>query len=204
MRGGLRTRLVLDSARLTVIAGLQALGWFDGTIHDTTPGLRRHRPLKYVPRPKKWDDPIEPNAFAVSLDDITDMPLGLGGEVEDSHAMYVDIFAESDPLGWDLAMDIRDVLLGKRPEVGRYAPLIDVFDLRQATPAPFTQVEVDTVLVDRAEGEAAQWRAHWFMVRFDLLDPYDDESDALHPTVDWTQGYANAWAYIQTIELAAP
>lgn len=204
MRGGLRTRLVLDSARLTIIAGLWALGWFDGTIYDATPGLRRHRPLEYVPRPKDWNEEIAPNCMAISLEEVNDVPLGLGGEVEDGLAMYVDIFAESDPLGWELAMDIRDILLGKRPEIGRNAPVVDVFDLRLPTPAPFTQVEVDSVLVDRAEGSAAQWQAHWFMVRFDLLDDYEDEFDAPPAFSTWQPQLADGWALIQSIETTAP
>lgn len=202
MRGGLRTRLVLDSARLTVVAGLTALGWFDGTIYDDPPGPRRHQRLEYIPRPKDWKEKIAPNAIAMSLEDIGDHPLGLGGDVEDEIAMYVDIFAESDPLGWQLGVDIRDILLGKRPDIGRFAPTIDVYDLRQATPAPFTQVEVANVLVDRAEGSVQEWRAHWFMVRVDFLDPYDDEFGAAHCVSSWSE-FATAWADIQAIETSA-
>lgn len=203
MRGGLRTRLVVDSTRLTIIAGLTALGWFDGTIYDTPPGPRRHRPLRYMPRPLSWDNPINANALAISSQDMYDEPLGLGGEVEDTIEMYIDVFAESDPLGWQLAMDIRDILLGKFPELGRIAPLIDVYDLRQATPAPFTQVEVTAVEVDRAQGQAREWQAHWFMIRADLLDDYSDEYNATHPTTEWTDDFRPIWQQIQTIELTA-
>lgn len=201
MRGGLRTRLALDSTRLTVIAGLDSLGWFEPTVHDNPPGTRRHQPLRYVPRPQKWDDPVYANAIAISTEDVYDSPLGLGGDVEDTLQMYVDVFAESDPVGWHIAMDIRDVLLGKIPGIGREGAVIDVFDLRQATPVVLTQLEVADVQVDRAEGEAAQWQAHWFMVRVELLDDYADEADATHPTSAWQPNLAPSWARIQAIPL---
>lgn len=201
MRGGLRSRLIADSVRLTIIAGLGQLGWFDGTIYDNPPGPRRHRPLRYVPRPLNWDDPIYVNAIAISVDDLYDRPLGLGGEVEDTSEMWVDVFGENDQLGWQLAMDTRDIVLGKYPALGRTGPVIDVYDLRQATPSPFTQVDVASVDVDRAEGEARQWQAHWFMVRIDLEDDYSDEANAVHTSTDWTEDYAGAWQRIQAIEL---
>ena len=204
MRGGLRTRLVLDSVRLTIVAGLTARGWFNGTIYDTPPGPRRHRTLEYIPRPKHWDDPIAPNALAISLEEIGDNPLGLGGEVEDEIAMYCDIFAESDALGWDLAGDIHGILLGKFPEIGRFQPAVDVYDLRQPTPSPMFQVEVSRVIIDRAEGSVQEYKAHWFMVRLHVLDAYDDEFNAAHTVSDWTDDLAPTWALIQQIETSAP
>lgn len=203
MRGGLRSRLIADSVRLTIIAGLTALGWFDGTVYDNPPGPRRHRPLRYVPRPVSWDDPLYANALAISTDDIYDAPLGLGGEVEDTFEMWIDVFAESDALGWQLAMDVRDLLLGKFPDLGRVAPVVDIYDLRQPTPSAFTQVGVAEVRVDRAEGEARQWQAHWFMVRVDLEDDYADEAGAVQIVTDWSEDYAPAWQRIQAIELNA-
>jgi hypothetical protein len=203
MRGGLRSRLIADSVRLTIIAGLEAFGWFDGTIHDNPPGPRRHRPLSYVPRPRNWDEQITVNAIAIGTDDVYDHPLGLGGEVEDTFEIWVDVFAENDQLGWQLAMDIRDLVLGKYPEFGRTGPVIDVYDLRQATPAAFTQVDIAAVDVDRAEGEARQWQAHWFMVRIDIEDDYADEADALHITTTWSPRFEPAWQRIQAIELTA-
>lgn len=201
MRGGLRTRLVVDSTRLTVIAGLDALGWFDPTIYDNPPGVRRHRPLRYVPRPQNWQDPVYANAIAISTEDIYDEPLGLGGDVEDTVQAYVDVFAESDTVGWHIAMDIRDIALGKIPGIGRTGPVIDAYDLRQATPVPFAQIEVADVRVDRAESDARQWQAHWIMVRLTLLDDYADEADATHPTTAWQPDLAPAWGRIQAIPL---
>lgn len=200
IRGGLRSRLIADSARLTIVGGLTALGWFDPTVYDDPPGLRRHRPLRYAPRPAKWDEFIEPNALAISTEDSRSDELGLGGDVEDHIRMYADIFAQTDELGWQLSQDIRDLLIGKMPEVGRPAATIDVYDLRQATPAPFTQVEVEDVFLDRAESESREWRNRWFMVRFDLLDEYYDESGPVDIDDTWSVDLSPVWQRIQAIE----
>jgi hypothetical protein len=203
IRGGLRTRLIGDSVRVAVISALSELGWFDATVHDNPPGVRRHRPLRYVPRPIKWDEQVEPNAVALSAEDVRDWEAGLGGEVEDHLRMYVDLFAESDEFGWHLARDVRDILLGKMSGIGRETAAVDVYDLRMATPAAFTQVDVEAILIDRAESESREWRNRWFMVRFDLVDEYHDEHGEFEPITDWTEEFAASWQQVQTIELNA-
>lgn len=202
IRGGLRTRFIVDSARIAIIAALSDLGWFEETVYDTPPGSRRHRPVRYVPKPLKWDEMVEPNAIAISTDDTHSLRRGLGGDVEDNIRAYVDIFAEGDELGWHLSQDVRDVLIGKMPDVGRSAPSIDVYDLRLATPAPFTQVDVERPLLDRAESESREWRNRWFMVRFDLIDEYYDEyGDVDLDETNWSEDYGRVWQQIQAIEL---
>lgn len=173
IRGGLRTRLVIDSMRFAVINTLQQLGWFDPTIHDTPPGNRTHLPFRYIGRPVDWAEDIRPNAIAISAEDIADASRGFGEEVEDYTELYVDVFAQDDALGWQVAYDIRDSLLGKLD--GGAGPQIDVYDFRQPTPAPFTTVDIDLMEVDRSQGEARQWQRHWFMVHFVVLDEYTDE-----------------------------
>jgi hypothetical protein len=150
--------------------------------------------------PGSWDEQVTVNAIAINTDDIYDSPRGLGGEFEDTFEMWVDVFAESDQLGWQLAVDIRDLVLGKYPEFDRPGPVIDVYDLRQPTPAAFTQVDVARVEIDRAEGEARQWQAHWFMVRIDLEDDYVDETGDSLNTTEWLEDLNPAWVRIQAIE----
>ena len=202
IRGGLRSRLILDSTRLTIVAGLSALGWFDGTVYDTPPGPRRHQPLRYIPRPVTWQEVIAPNCVAVSSEESRDDAHGLGGEIEDILSLYVDVFGESDPLGWQITVDIEDILLGKMPDIGRFGPIVDVYDLRMATPTPFTQVEIDDVFTDRAEGQAREWQSHWFMTRVVLNDDYSDEFNAQRTTTTWTPDLDPAWQRIQAMEPA--
>lgn len=200
MRGGLRSRLILDSVRATIVAGLEDLGWFDPTIHDSPPGSRQHQPLRYMTRPEMWDEAIIPNAFAISAERTSDEPQGLGGDVEDRFELYVDLFAQNAEFGWHVAGDIRDILLGKT--AGRTGPVVDVYDFRQATPSPFTQVDIDRVVIDRADSRAREWQRYWFMVRIDIVDDYSDEFDALHATTDWTDNLLSAWTRIQNIVVA--
>jgi hypothetical protein len=201
IRGGLRTRFIADSIRVAIVGALSELGWFDATIHDDPPGTRRHAPLRYVPRPVKWDVTVEPNAVAISTEDVLSGEHGLVGEVEDSMRMYVDIFAQSDELGWQLAHDTRDILLGKMPDIGRGAPEIEIFDLRLATPAAFTVVDIEKPLIDRAESESRDWRNRWYMVRFDVSDEYHDEYGGVDVDLTtWPDHYGPIWTQIQAVE----
>jgi hypothetical protein len=194
MRGGLRSRLVVDSVRVTLLAGLIDLGWFDSTIFDTPPGPRRHQPLRYIPRPASWDVELQPNALSVTLEIMVDDPRGFGAEVEDSLSLYVDLFAQDDELGWQLAHDIEDILLGRQPDIGRAGPVIDVWDLQQATPVPFVQVDVENVRIDRAQGQTQDWQRHWFMIRCDLIDEYGDEAGVTFTPSPWGASSSDAWA----------
>lgn len=202
IRGGLRSRLILDSVRFAIIATLEYRGWFYPTVYDNPPGGRRHQPFRYISRPVDWSDDIRPNAIAISSEDISDDDLGFGGEVEDILELYVDVFAEDDTLGWQVAYDIRDSLLGKHAAAA--GPQVDVYDFRQATPAPFTTVDVDLLEVDRSQGEARQWQRHWFMVHIVVLDDYDDEADLLPVATPWTAVEHQAWERIQEVEQRVP
>lgn len=202
IRGGLRSRLIVDSVRVTIIAGLEQLGWFNPTIYDNPPGIRKHHPLRYIPKPVKWDDPIEPNGLTISSEYFSDDELALGGEVEDRLEIYIDLFAQDDAFGTQVTADIRDILIGKFPDLGRAGPYLDIYDFRQPTPAAFTQVEVESVITDRALGEARGWQHHWFMIRLVVLDDYADEHDAVHSVTDWSEDLRPAWQRIQAIELA--
>lgn len=204
IRGGLRSRLIIDSVRFAIISTLQQGGWFDPTIHDTPPGNRRHEPFRYIPRPVDWAENIRPNAIAISAEDTADVPFGFGGEVQDENEVYVDLFAQDDSLGWQVAFDIRDALLGKVD--GAVGPQIDVYDFRQATPAPFTTVDIDLLEVDRSQGDARIWQRHWFMLHLVFLDEYGDEYPEVAPatTTGWTAFDQQSWNRIQEVEQQVP
>lgn len=199
MRGGLRSRLILDSARVTIIAALEDLGWFDPTTYDDPPGLRRHRRLQYLAKPAHWDEEVEVNAFTINAENIDDEDIGLGGEVEDTLRCYIDVFAQDTQFGMHFSSDLRDILVGKMPSIGRNGAYIDVYDLRGATPMAFTTVEVDAVRIDRAENTVRAWQEFWFMVRFDLIDDYADEFGSV-PIAEWSDDLLPAWQRIQALQ----
>ncbi len=200
IRGGLRTRLIIDSVRFAILSTLEQLGWFDPTVYDTPPGTRRHEPLNYIERPVDWATVITPNAIAISSDDFSDDDVGFGGEIEDLFEIYVDLFAQDDSFGWQVIFDIRDALYGKNQLVGRVGPEIDVYDFRQATPAPFTTVEIDTLRVDRFQGEAREWQRHWFMMHIVVLDEYLDEALAVSfRRRSWDPTQQTAWNRVVSV-----
>jgi hypothetical protein len=204
IRGGLRTRLVLDSVRFAVITALQQEGWFDPTVYDTPPGERRHRPFRYITRPVDWAQNIQPNAIAISPEDLADEPLAFGGEVEDAMELYIDVFAQDDSLGWQASYDIRDSLLGKTKNA--VGPQIDIYDFRQPSPAPFTTVDVDLIEVDQSQGEARIWQRYWFMLHLIVLDDYADEFPSAPTTPAsqaWTDTDLQIWQQIQEAEAAS-
>lgn len=168
--GGLRARFIHDSTFETLRAALDALGWFDSG--------RRHLPINLIPTAAEWDAEIPLNTVAVSSTNTSGEDAELGSNlIDDRTVFYVDIYAQDDALGKHLAYDVRDLLRGKMPSIGRARPVLDVLDLSQVPPAPVTIAEIDNVVVDRANSFARDWEKHWWVVRFDVLDSYGDELD---------------------------
>lgn len=200
MRGGLRSRLVLDSARIAIIAALEDLGWFDATIYDNPPGMRRHQPVHYIAKPATWDSEVVLNSFAVTSEDVSDDDIGLGGDIEDTTRCYIDLFAQDDQFGMHLAADMRDILCGKLPSIGRSGPFVDVYDFRAATPFAFTTVEVADVRIDRAANTTHPWQDYWYMVRYDLIDEYAEEHEGASPFTNWSEDLLPAWQRIQATQ----
>lgn len=200
IRGGLRTRFITDSLRLTVVAALHQLGWFDPTIHDTPQGRRAHQPVRYIAHPAPWNEPIEPNSITINPEGLDDEQRGLGGEVEDSLRFYVDILAENDQVGWHITRDVRDIILGRSSALGRTGPVVDVYDFRMATPAAFTTVGVERAFIDRGLVSTHPWMNHWFMVRVDLSDDYYDEYGDAHVTTTWSPEFDPVWRQLQLAE----
>lgn len=164
--GGLRDRLIRDALYLLVKNSLTQIGWFQQPA--------AHRPITMVAEPGLPGVEVPVNTLAVSREDIPYDLIELGSQLsEERHVFYIDFYAQSDALGEHVAGDIRDVLRGRMPVIGRDRPTLDVFD-RTQTPVPATPafvLELDDVAVDRAPRETARaWEAHWFMVRCVVID----------------------------------
>lgn len=170
--GGLRARLIRDSFEYLLRSSLGDRGWFDAN--------RRHEPVTIVSAPADWDEPMAMNTIAVNASNVDDIPGEMGSNyTEDTWTYYVDFYAENEVLGMDVANDIRDILRGKLPSIGREATSFDVYDFSDATPPVIFQCELENVIVDRARGAVQPWEKFWFAIRCDVIDAYGDEFDPI-------------------------
>jgi hypothetical protein len=168
--GGLRARLIRESLFNTIHDALAGLGWFDAG--------RQHEPITFLSAPVDDREEIRFNTIAIADADISSLDWEIGSVFsEHSWTLYVDIYAESNALGMQLAHDIKDILQGRLPSVGRNEPSFNVYDYRDATPSMFTTCQIDNVMVDRAQGFAEPWRRWWYSVGVTVLDYYGTEDD---------------------------
>lgn len=174
--GGLRNRLIRMSIYNTVNDALDALGWFDTG--------RFHRPISFIDGPVGNDSavgasPIPLNTLSLTYDTIDGQDLEIGSNLsEETWTGFLDFYAENDALGMHVASDLRDILRGKMPSIGRGFPNVTVYDYRQATPPELFVCEFTGVVLDTAHNTIHPWQKHWYSVRFDVVDAYGDEEDA--------------------------
>lgn len=169
--GGLRTRLITMSLQGMLRTSLDDLGWFDPA--------RQHQDINFVVRPAEWEDKVDFNSIAVTCEDSSDREAEIGSNLtEDTWVFSVDIYAEDDAVGIHLINDIKDILRGKMPSIGRTGPVLSVLDYAAATPTQIFQCDIENVVVDRARGFTKAWQQHWWAVRCDVIDTYGDEDYA--------------------------
>lgn len=166
--GGLRTRLVFMSFQEMLRTSLEQLGWFDDG--------RKHQPINFITRPPDWAETVAFNSIAVTLEDVSDIDAELGSNLSEDRWTYsVDIYCEKDSVGIHLINDIRDILRGKIPTIGRSGPTLPVWDYLAATPTPIFNCDIERVTVDRARNFPKAWQQHWWAARCDVVDTYGDE-----------------------------
>lgn len=174
--GGLRARLIRDSVYHVVYDALDELGWFEASVDDG--GTRKHRQVRFDGKPVDHDTEIKFNTIALVDEDLTENDVELGSNLaEHSWTFYVDFFAENDTVGKDLINDVRDILGGRYPSVGRVHASVDVLDYRLATPTPVFRVWIEELVIDKAHGFPKPWQKHWYSCRFQVIDHYGDNSD---------------------------
>lgn len=162
VEGGLRDRLVFESFHTMVKTALTDLGWFE-------PG-RKHAPVVFRTTAVPEGEQIPANTVAVSSEDLDDSPGEIGSTLtEDRTVVWVDFYAESDALGRHLIGDVRDVLRGKMPSIGRTDPSFVVLDFTVVAPHPeLFLVGIEDVAVERSHSPTAQ--RHWFAVTCSLVE----------------------------------
>lgn len=166
--GGLRARLIRESIYQEVHTALAALGWFDAN--------RRHSPVTFIDEevPNREEVPFNTAALTDSSEEETEEEIG-SNLSEHRWTYYVDFYGESDALSTHFIHDVRDILMGRFNSLNRTDPSIPVYDWTQATPSLLFRVGIENMVVDRAQNFPSPRLAHWYALRFEVVDHYADE-----------------------------
>jgi hypothetical protein len=177
--GGLRARLIFDTLYRLINDTLTQLGWLNGD-----PLVRRHQPVQFVVEQQDLALEVAINTLALSDENVSSGYWEVGSSLtEDTRYYYLDFFAESDPVGKHLMGDVRDILMGKYASLGRTAPVLEVYDLRNnGAPTDFLfSCDITDVRLDRSHGYREPWLRHWYSVQYSLLDYYTSDADGPPP-----------------------
>ena len=170
---GIRTRLIRDSLINMVTESLRSLGWFDEN--------RQHLPINVLTSEVPEGEDVPYNTLAFADDDIVTDDQELGSLfAEHRWSWFIDFFAEDNSIGVHLIQDVRAILQGRLPSIGRSDPSFPVFDY--ATSATSTTklftCHIEDVATHRAHGFPRAYQRYWHSVSFEILDYYGTEDDA--------------------------
>lgn len=175
MLGGLRDRLIEESLHRMLKGALTQLGWLT---HSND-----RLDVSYEPEPLPADEAVVPNLVNVVIEGIDpEEEQELGSTLsDDTHLLYVDVYAESEAVGKQLAGDIRCILEGKMPNVGRTWPVLTVYDFTgvdYTMATPDSPVELFAVIIERVRQDKAHragetWQRHLYSVTAELHDERD-------------------------------
>lgn len=168
--GGLRVRLIKESVYNMINDALDDLGWFDSD--------RKHSPVQFLPSIVPDNEAVPLNTAALSNLDMYENDWEMGTMLaEHRWSLYVDFFGENDAVATHFIHDVKDIVGGRMPSVGRSKPIVVVYDYSVATPTEIFTCDIENVRVDRATVFERQFQRFWFSCRFDVLDYYGGDGD---------------------------
>lgn len=174
--GGYRDRLIIISFHDMLETALDALDWFNPA--------RNHEQVSLHSGPWPKDIQIPYNTVTVSFEgiDAQDMEIG-SNAAELTHVGYVDFYGEPGPpegnggeaLGKHFIGDVRSIIVGEMPEIGRTEPVLDVYDWGLATPAYVFTVYFDTerIRTTKVHRYDQPWERNWYTCGFELIEERD-------------------------------
>lgn len=163
--GGLRDRMIEQALREVINTGLTALGWFEAGRH--------HEPITFVAKMIDANTEVPVNTLALSGDPFDADLLEMGSSLaEERRTFYVDFFAESDALGKHLIGDVRDLLRGRMPHVGRDKPILEVYDVTSEDVTPAFICEIEGVRSESVRESNAAHKRSWYLCRFEVIDEW--------------------------------
>lgn len=163
--GGIRARMIYDSLYSMIQDSLESLDWFDS--------VSSHKDVSFPYESVENDTEIPLNTLAISDSGADDEEFELGSNMgEVTWTMYLDFYAEDKQTGIHLINDVKDILLGRMPAIGRSHPVLEVYDYSLATPVEIFYCDIENVIVDKANNFPEPYRQHWYTCRFTLVDHY--------------------------------
>lgn len=167
--GGILYRLISDSLIATVRQSLGDLHWFDED--------RGHLPVTLYPEPLDASEAVEPNAVTFSMEDIINEDLEMGSNLAEHRIMYfIDIYGENKALSLHLAGDIKDILEGRFPSIGRTDADFEVLDLANNPSDALFTCEIEEVVIDRNRFGDRPFEKFWWTVGLELVFSYYNEN----------------------------
>jgi hypothetical protein len=162
VNGGLRARLIKDSLYRMLNESLTALGWFDEN--------RNHLPISFPAVPVDDGTEIALNTMSLSDGDVLSSEWEMGSDMKEHQwSFFVDFYAEKSTLGLHVAHDIKAILEGSHPDIGRERPTFSVYGATDPDTELFV-AHVEDVSVDRAHGFPNPWQKNWYAVTFTVID----------------------------------
>lgn len=168
--GGIRIRMIQDNLVAYIKQGMADLDWFNPA--------RNHDPIDVRSEPVDWDVEALPNIVAVTMEHSSEIESEMGSNLtENRWEFYVDVYCESQSLAIHLATDIRDLLRGKMPSIGFNKPVLEVFDLTQATPSMIFTCDIEDLDMDKARMANKPYQSSWWVINFTVVDEYGNQDD---------------------------
>jgi hypothetical protein len=167
--GGILYRIVSDSLVQMVTDSLDQLNWFATD--------RGHLPVVMYPEPLDASESTKPNAVAFSMEDIVNADIELGSHLSEHRCMYfIDVYGESKALALHLGGDIKDILEGRFPSIGRGDNHFEVLDLAHATPTTLFYCDIEEVEIDRNRFGDRPYEKFWWTIGFELVFAFQNEN----------------------------
>lgn len=167
LEGGLYDRFVEESVHRLIVDHLADLGWM-----NLGP---KYRPLTVLAAAVDPGDTIHPNTLIIEPEDVEaeTFELGQTASVADQFVMYADFYCSDRPgsgssteLGKHLAGDIRKILEGGLPSIGRTNNSAPVYDFRELTPPQIGYCTFHDVRTVRDRVYDQPWEGSIFSTQF--------------------------------------
>lgn len=155
---GQNLRFINDNLRGYINTHIDSLGWNDADRFNKPVVIMEEQlePEQMILQSKK---PLEPNAVSLSMEDMSFEDMEMGSDLVDQRIFFVvDIYAESVPVGTQLAGDLT-----------AFAQSLAVFPVNDlsVSPSPLLfNCEIESVVAERNRLYEQKYGKYWWVITF--------------------------------------